>query len=190
MERILIDSFDERLGLAFLMIGVRGRIRSASQAFDEVEATSRLITVDHQYGGYSCSHEVVTGVVFRVEDAPARRDVKPLLGGLGTIAENRAPPEYPIDRRLGAFGYTSGEELPASAVSEVFMDYLPTPPFTHAWEAFAELVPVEPRVLRHWPTWSPEGRGRMDDELIDQLVAATAISGKPLGLYLLWSNSD
>ena len=70
------------------------------------------------------------------------------------------------------------------------MDYLPIPPFTQAWEAFAEAVPVEPRVLSRWPTWSLEGPGRLDDELLDQLVAATAISRQPLGLYLLWYNSD
>lgn len=190
MNRIIIDSWDERLGLAFLVLGVRGRVRSSPHGVDQVEATSRFITVEHQYGGYSCLHEDVTGVVFRVEDAPARKDVRPLLGGIGTISENPAPPEYPIDGRLEAFGYTSGEELPASAVSEVFSDYLPIPPFTRAWEAFAELVPVDPRVLSRWPTWSPDGRGRLDDELLDQLVAAAAISRKPLGLYLLWYNSD
>ncbi len=190
MNRIIIDSWDERLGLAFLMVGIRGRVRSSSQGADQVEATSRLITMEHQFGGYSCLHEDVTGVVFRVEDAPARIDLKPLLGGIGSISESAAPPEYPVDRRLEAFGYTFGEALPASAVSEVFMDYLPIPPFTQAWEAFAEAVPVEPRVLSRWPTWSLEGPGRLDDELLDQLVAATAISRQPLGLYLLWYNSD
>ncbi|MBM4782648.1 MAG: hypothetical protein GQE15_33650 [Archangiaceae bacterium] len=190
MERIILDSWDERLGLAFLMIGVRGRIRSKSHEMDHVEATSRLITVEHQYAGYSCAHEQVTGVIFRVEDAPAHRDVKRLLGGIGSISEQPAPPEYPVDRRFQAFGYTFGEELPAKAVSDVFMGYLPIPPFTRAWEAFAESVPVDPKVLSEWFTWSPDGPGLMDDELLDQLVAAAAISRQPLGLYLLWSNSD
>lgn len=190
MERIIIDSWDERLGLVFLMLSVRGRVRSSVHGVDHVEATSRLITIEHQYGGYSCSHEDVTGVVFRVEDAPARRDLRPLLGGIGSISEASAPPEYPVDRRLQAFGYTSGEELPAKAVSEVFMDYLPIPAFTRAWEAFAEVVPIDSRVLSKWVTWSPDGPGRLDDELLDQLVAAAAISRQPLGLSLLWYNSD
>lgn len=190
MERIILDSWDERLGLAFLMIGVRGRVRSSPHELDDVEGSSRLITVEHQYGGYACLHDEITGVVFRVEDAPARRDVRPLLGGIGTISEQAAPPEYPVDPRLQAFGYTDGHDLPAAAVNEVFMDYLPIPPFTHAWEAFAQRVPVDPKVLSEWSTWRPDGPGLMDDELLDQLVAAAAISRQPLGLYLLWSNSD
>jgi hypothetical protein len=190
MNRIIIDSWDERLGLAFLMVGIRGRVRSSSQGADQVEATSRLITMEHQFGGYSCLHEDVTGVVFRVEDAPARTDLKPLLGGIGSISESAAPPEYPVDRRLEAFGYTSGEALPAKR-RQRGLHGLPADSTLHPGVGgVRRAVPVEPRVLSRWPTWSLEGRGRLDDELLDQLVAATAISRQPLGLYLLWYNSD
>ncbi|MDX2015144.1 MAG: hypothetical protein SFW67_33435 [Myxococcaceae bacterium] len=182
MERFVIDSSDESLGLAFFVLGIRGPVAAS--------ATFRLIQVEHQYGGYACAHEDVTGVIFRLHEARSRKDLRPLLGGIGAISEQGAPPDYPVDHRLEAFGYTSGEPLEPRAVSDVFMDYLPIPAFSRAWEAFAERVPVEPSVMGGWTAWEPDGLCAMNDELLDQLVAAAAISRQPLGLYLLWANSD
>lgn len=187
MERTVIESCDERLGLAVLMLGVRGA--AALRAGHAVRATSRLMEVPHQYGGYACLQEVITGVVCPLAWAPAHRDLRPLLGGLEAISEHGAGGGA-LDRRLLAFGFTSGETLPPEAVSEVFADYLPIPAFTEAWEALAERLPVEPGVFDGWPVWEEAGPRTFDDELRDQLVAAAALSASPLGLYLLWSNSD
>jgi hypothetical protein len=190
MRRIVIDSWDSRLGLAFFMLGVRGRVTARPDGRDQVSATHRLVTVQHQYGGYACAHEDVTGVIFRLHEAPALQDPARLFGGLAAISEYGAQVDGAVDRRLEAFGYTFGEPLRAQAVSDVFRDYLPIPPFSRAWEAFAETVPVDPRVVEGWTPWAPGGACVVDAELLDQLVAATALSQKPLGLYLLWSNSD
>jgi hypothetical protein len=159
---------------------------------DLVEATPDLVQVDHQAGGYACMQETVTGVVLPLRDpaVPTRKPLVPLLNGLAAIGESQQVAS-PFDRRLEAFGYTFGEPIDVALVHTIVAEYLDVPPFDEGVEALVSGPLANPAHFANWSTWQPDGQARpFDEALVDQLIAATALSGEALRLFLLWENSD
>ena len=188
MDHHVIDGWDERLGGAYLVLGVSAR-HVRKPRFRE---STRLVTVQQQAGGYACLHDEVTGVVMRLVDAHhlARKPIDRLLNGFGLIAESNTP-TGDADERLLSYGFTRGDPIDAEAVSQIVSEYLPVPLFDEGVEAFVSGAVDDPRVFARWSGWHPElGCFPIDETVNDHLVAAVALSGQPLRAFLLWENSD
>jgi hypothetical protein len=113
MERHCVEGWEDQLGGACLVVGIRGTVPRDSFNQRSSESTPDLVQVDHQAGGYACLQRSVTGVVLPLRDpaVPARKSLEPLLNGLAVIGTSLVPPRRPRDARLRAFGYTSGEPI-------------------------------------------------------------------------------
>lgn len=188
MELHVIDGWDQRLGGAYLVLGVSSRDFRKQL----LRGSTRLVTIEHQAGGYACLHDEVTGVVMRLIDAHhlARKPLDRLLNGFGLIAESNRP-TGDADERLLPYGFTRGAPIDAHAVTNIVSEYLPVPLFDEGVEALVSGPVDDPRIFVRWSGWHPElGRFPIDETASDHLVAAVALSGQPLRAFLLWENSD
>lgn len=186
MRRCLIDNWEEPLRGGAFVVGVEGEL--------DPRFTPDLVQVDVQAGGYSCAHFTVTGLVFRLADAPApRRPIAPLLQSFASLGESHTDGEPPAERQLRHFTLTWGKAIDARRLNEVLAKYVDVPRLESGCEAFLRAPVDEPpaRWFRDWPRWHPErGLSRDWAEVQEQLISAVAETKRALEVFFTWENSD
>lgn len=186
MRRCVIDNWEEPLRGGVFVVGVESAL--------DPHFTPDLVQVDVQAGGYACAHFTVTGLLFRLADAPApRQPLAPLLESFASLGESHSPGEAPLQPQLDDYTLTWGEPIDVRPLNRVLAKYVDVPSLERGCEAFVRGSVGEPPAawFRDWPRWHPErGLSREWDEVQEQLISAVALTQQPLEVFLLWENSD
>ncbi len=170
-----------------------------------VSADEFVVEVGHQFGGYACRQQVLTGLLFplRGNIDQAKRDPGPLLTGLRAIAESQAngrshrtATSLPI---FDAWGYTSGEDMTGPDLrnwERLLEHYFDLPPLVSGAEALLTFEETDASDLIGWQAVAGALQGMRGLSLVQRTDLDAVMRCGPhdrasaAKLYFLWENSD